>query len=129
MLEGEVIERTVQGRCVIGSLVRVMRGRIVSMDVKGRLKNSILLPTLMYGSETWTWNRAEHSKNHAVEMSYLRGESEITSQDGEINGGGRGTESQLNQDRQTLIERQKEISKKCMKLKGKEQTRRMKDKR
>ncbi len=41
------------------------------MEVKRGLRNSILLPTLTYGSETW--NRAQQSEVHAVEMSYLRG--------------------------------------------------------
>ena len=41
-----------KGRCDIRSLVRIMRGRNVSMEVKRGLKNSILLPTLMYKSET-----------------------------------------------------------------------------
>ena len=47
-------ERTVKGRCVIRSLARIMRGKNVSMEVKRGLRNSILLPTLTYGSETWT---------------------------------------------------------------------------
>ncbi len=46
-----------KGRSVIGSLARVMRGRNVSMEVKKGLRNSVLLPTLIYGSETWTRNR------------------------------------------------------------------------
>ncbi len=57
-MEGEVRERAVKERSVIGSLGRVMRGRNVSMEVKRGLKNSVLLPTLTYGSEAWTWNRA-----------------------------------------------------------------------
>ncbi len=50
-MEGEVRERAVKGRSVIGSLVRVMRGRTVSMEVKIGLWNSILFPTLMYESD------------------------------------------------------------------------------
>ncbi len=42
------------------------------MDVKRGLRNSILLPTLIYGSENWTWNGAQQSRVRAVEMSYLR---------------------------------------------------------
>ena len=51
----------------------VMRGRNVSMEVKIGLRNIILLPTLTYRSETWTWNRAQQSRVHVVEISYLRG--------------------------------------------------------
>ncbi len=45
-----------KGRSVVGSLAGVMKGRTMSMDVKRGLRNSILLPTLTYGSENWTWN-------------------------------------------------------------------------
>ncbi len=58
----EVKGRVVKGRSVTGSLARVMKGRNVSMEVKRSLRNSILLPTMTYGSETWTWNRAQQSR-------------------------------------------------------------------
>ena len=56
-IEGEIREIAVKGRYVIGSLSRVMRERNVSMVIKRWLRNCILLPTLMYGSETWIQNR------------------------------------------------------------------------
>ncbi len=59
--------RGVNGRSIIGSLARVMKGRSVSMEVKRGLRNNILLPTLTYGLETWTWNRAQQSRVCAVE--------------------------------------------------------------
>ena len=70
-MEGEVRERAVKGRQVVGSLGRIMKGRSVSVDVKKGLRDSIVLPTLTYGSETWTWNEAQQSRIRAVEMSYL----------------------------------------------------------
>lgn len=76
-MEGEINEKAVKGRSVIGSLARVMRGRNVSMEVKRGLRNSILLPTLTCGSETWTWDRAQQLRVCAVEMSYLRGAYEL----------------------------------------------------
>ncbi len=42
----------------------------------------ILLPTLTYGSENWTWNGAQQSRVRAVEMSYLRGACGVTRWDG-----------------------------------------------
>ncbi len=60
-----------KGWSVIGSLARDMKGRNVSIQVKTSLMNSILLPTLTYGSETWAWNKAQRSRVHAVEMNYL----------------------------------------------------------
>ena len=52
-MEGEIRERVLKGCSVIGSLARIMRGRNVPMEVKQGLRNSIFLPTLTYGSETW----------------------------------------------------------------------------
>ncbi len=48
-----------KGRSVVGLLAGVMKGRNVSMDVKRGLRNGILLPTLPYGLENWTWNGAQ----------------------------------------------------------------------
>ena len=69
--EGQRSERAVKGKCVTGSLIWVMRGRNTSMEVKRGLRN-ILLPTLMYGSETWTWNKPHQRRMCAVEMNYLK---------------------------------------------------------
>ncbi len=71
-----------KSRSVVGSLTEVMKGRNVSMDVKRGLRNSILLPTLTYGSENWIWNGAQQSRVHAVEMSYLRGACGVSRWDG-----------------------------------------------
>ncbi len=71
-----------RGRSVVGSLAGVMKGRNVSMDVKRGLRNSILLPTITYGSENWTWNGAQQSSVRAVEMSYLRGACGVRRWDG-----------------------------------------------
>ncbi len=38
---------------------------------KRGIRNSIILPTLSYTSETWTWNAAQLSRIREVEMSYL----------------------------------------------------------
>ncbi len=84
-IDGEIRERALKGRSVKGSLARVMKGRNPSMEVKRGLGSSILLPTLTYGSETWTWNRAQQSRVHAVEMSYLRGACGVTRWEGESN--------------------------------------------
>ena len=84
-MEGEIKERAVRGRQVVGSLSRIMRGRNVSVDVKKGLRDSIVLPTLTYGCETWTWNEMHQSRIRAVEMSYLRGACGRTWQDMESN--------------------------------------------
>ncbi len=81
-MEGEIRERVTKGRSVVGSLTGVMKGRNVSMEVKRGLRNSILLPTLTYGSKNWTWNGAQQSRVRAVEMSYLRGACGVSRLDG-----------------------------------------------
>ncbi len=52
------------------------------LDVKRGLRNSILVPTLLYGLENWTWNGAQQSRVHPVEMSYLRGACGVSNWDG-----------------------------------------------
>ncbi len=59
-----------KGGSVVGSLTGIMKGRNGSMDIKRGLKKSILLPTLTYGSENWTWNGAQQSRVRAVDMSW-----------------------------------------------------------
>ncbi len=81
-MEGEIRERVMKSRIVVGLLAGVMKGRNVSMDVKRGQGNSILLTTLTYGSKNWTWNGAQQSRVHAVEMSYLRGACGVSRWDG-----------------------------------------------
>ena len=80
-MDGEIKERTLQGRKAIGELGSVVRGRSMSMGVKRDLRNSIVLPTLTYGRDLWKWNAAEQSKIRAVEMNYLRTVMGITRMD------------------------------------------------
>ncbi len=72
-MEGEIRERAIQGRKVIGSLGCVMRERIVSREVKKALRDSIIVLTVGYASETWVWNQSQMSTNQEIEMIYLRG--------------------------------------------------------
>ncbi len=50
---GEIRERAIQGRKVTGSLGRKMRERTVSREVKKALRDSMIVPTVAYTSETW----------------------------------------------------------------------------
>ncbi len=61
-----------------------MKGRNVSVDMKRGLRNSIL-PAPTYGSENWTWSRAQQLRVRAVEMSYLRGACGVNRWDGVSN--------------------------------------------
>ena len=64
----------------------VISGKNVTMEVKRGVRNSILLSTLIYGFETWTGNRAQQSKVHAVEISYLSEACDVTKRENEPNG-------------------------------------------
>ena len=81
-MECEITERKLQGRKVIGELGCILKGRTVSQEVKKSLRNSVLLPTLTYGSETWTASEEDLAKVRAVEMSYLRMASGVNLLDG-----------------------------------------------
>ncbi len=84
--EGEIRERALQGRRVVGSLGQIMNGRSVSMEeVKRDLRNTIIVPTLTYASETWTWNESQRSRVQAMEMSYLRSACRVSRMDGMSN--------------------------------------------
>ncbi len=62
-MEGEIRERVMRGRSVVGSLTGVMKGRNVSIDVKRVLRNSILLPTpnIWVGELDMEWGTAVES--------------------------------------------------------------------
>ena len=50
-MEEKIRERVVKRSCIILSLAMIMRERNIFMEVKKVLRNSILLPTLTYGSD------------------------------------------------------------------------------
>lgn len=50
----------------------MIKGRIVNVEIKKALCDSIQVPTLMYGSEALTWNEGSMI---TVEMHYLNGVS------------------------------------------------------
>ncbi len=83
--EVEIRERALQGRRVEGSLGRIMNDRSVSMEVKRDLRNTIIVPTFTYASETWAWNESQRFRVQAVEMSYLRNACGVSRMDGMSN--------------------------------------------
>ncbi len=64
-----------EGRKVLGTLVRIMNGRSLSMEEKRDLRDTVIVPFLTYASETCTWNESQRSKVQAVKMSYLTTEN------------------------------------------------------
>ncbi len=65
--------------------MRVMKGRNVSMEVKRCIRNSVILPTLSYVSEAWTWSAAQQSCVRPVEMSYTQGGCSVSKWDRKSN--------------------------------------------
>lgn len=51
-MEHELLERLIQGKQMIGELDCLVRGRLVNRDIK-KNQDSILLPVMIYGHETW----------------------------------------------------------------------------
>ncbi len=63
----------------------IMNGRSVSMEVKRDLRNTVILQSHTYASETWAWNESQRSRVQAVEMSYLRSACGVSRMDGMSN--------------------------------------------
>ncbi len=59
-----------------------MNGRSVNMEVKRDLRNTVIVPTLIYASETWARNESQRSRVQTVEMSYLRSACGVSRMDG-----------------------------------------------
>lgn len=71
-MKGETRERTVEGRKVIRSLdigLVSEKGTTVQYYV---YSNGIIVVTIIYASETWTWNESQRSRIQAVKMCCLR---------------------------------------------------------
>ncbi len=51
---------------------QVIERKELSKATKLRVINAMVVPTLLYGSETWTLQKRHRSKIQAMEMRYLR---------------------------------------------------------
>ncbi len=57
----------------------------MTMVVKRDLRNTVIVPTLTYASETWALNESQGSRVQAVEISYLRSACGVNRMDGVSN--------------------------------------------
>ena len=64
--------RIAAGDKVNGALASLMRRRNVSTAARLAVDNAVLVPTLLYGSETWVLQKKNERKINAVEMRSLR---------------------------------------------------------
>ncbi|GBP69668.1 hypothetical protein EVAR_49920_1 [Eumeta japonica] len=57
---------------VNGALLAIMNSKSVSKQDNFPLHNGVLIPTLVYGSESWVWRKKNESRIDMVEMRSLR---------------------------------------------------------
>lgn len=67
------------------SFKHIMKGRTVNIGIKKALCESITVPTMMFVSETWTWNEGQIIMIQAVGLSYMRGACDLHKIDGNSN--------------------------------------------
>ena len=60
-----------------GALHSVVSRQDISKNARLAIHNGVLVPTLMYGSESWVWQKRHESRVNAVEMRSLRSMSGI----------------------------------------------------
>ena len=64
--------RVNEGCKVVGALKRVMKNRGLGMSVWKALYEKLVVPTVMYGSESWGMKVTERQKLNVFEMKCLR---------------------------------------------------------
>ena len=71
-VEADVHHRVIGGCIVLGALKGVMKNRGLGMNVKKVLYEKVVVPTIMYGSESWGMKVTERQKLNVFEMKCLR---------------------------------------------------------
>ena len=74
----DVSMRIGEGRKTFGAMKSMWSCRSVSLNVKKELYERIVVPTVMYGSETWGMRREERNKLDVSEMQCLRSRCGVT---------------------------------------------------
>ena len=65
--------KVASGRRVAGTIRSLVNGRVLQLDFVTVLHETLLVPVLMYGSETMIWKEKERSRIRAVLRDNLRG--------------------------------------------------------
>ena len=68
----EVKHRVTEGERVLGALRGMWTNEGMTMDAKKGLYEGVVVPTLLYGSETWSLNASERKRFEVTEMKCLR---------------------------------------------------------
>ena len=56
------------GRKVMTNLDNILKSRDITLSAKVHLVKAIVFPVVMYGCESWTIKKAEHSRTDAFEL-------------------------------------------------------------
>lgn len=71
-MENEIKRRVNAGRRVLGCMGDVVKRECISKEAKIAVYKTVMVPTLLYGSESWVCQKRHLSKVNAVGMDYLR---------------------------------------------------------
>jgi len=64
----EINRRVAIGKAAMNGLEKIWKDKHVSIDTKKRLVKALIIPTVTYGSETWTLTKKTRKKINACEM-------------------------------------------------------------
>ena len=64
----EINRRVAIGKAAMNGLEKIWKDKHVSIDTKKRLVKALIIPTVTYGSETWTMTKKMKKKINACEM-------------------------------------------------------------
>ena len=62
----EVAHRVLEGRKVWGTMAKLWKENMISREVKRELYERVVIPTLVYGSETWSLSAQERRKKSKI---------------------------------------------------------------
>ncbi|GBP06466.1 hypothetical protein EVAR_4599_1 [Eumeta japonica] len=68
----DIGRRVNAGNKLNGALLAIMNSKSVSRQTHLAIHNGDLIPTLIYGSESWVWKKKNESRINAVDMRSLR---------------------------------------------------------
>lgn len=80
-VQGEVVYRINEGKKVLGAVNRVFKSRNVGLNVKRCVYERVIVPTVLYGAETWGLRESERRKLNVFEMKCLRSMIGVTRYD------------------------------------------------
>ena len=71
------VEKEVERRIKLGwkkfwSLRKILKGDSLSVEAKGKIINSSVIPVITYGCQTWALNKKQYERLRATHMSMLR---------------------------------------------------------